>query len=294
MKSLMSLILVLAAVVFTGCGKVDSMMDMPNKMDTMVNKMGKLEDKTTQGVMEAKLLDDKNYETLSPAPYDLMVPASLFTEHLSAVDLVKWFDVQLNKVNGAMTGDQFADVKSPEALKYEHNKLGTFVMLTAVAGLMPDSTTQKIAAKVQHGDDKRTTMLAMLSMRAHFIESVLMKEYYAPPKLVGIGEVEEAIKANQSLEYVLRLPFVAKVLVKTTGFMENDQNDEMSFGTNIDAAKNGWLSIADGLNRYAQVNQFSGDQSQVDDQNRRQAAAFNVVNAGLTSWGAAPFTFQLQ
>lgn len=298
MKKFNLLVLVLTVIGFSSCAKIDRALEIPEKMDNLNTNMDVV--KKSQYLADAKkdLLNTENYDITAPVQFKLMVAAKLMGENfLSVDDAVDWISIQLKEVNKTQASDRFADLKDPAAIKWQDNKFGAILMLTTVSGLLPDSLVQQIVQKIQNSGDNYPEMLAILSMRAYFLQHVILTEAYGSADLKSLGAVEKAIKYNQSLEYILRLPMAADLKTNVTGFSADyladtdingnplTLNDKLTYGVDPLAAKKGWDSIAFGLNHFVKISQFATGQAKADQENR-QAAALATVNAGIAAWAS--------
>ena len=284
----MKISLIVAALAFSSCGKLNSVLDVPNKMDNLNSSLDETKRLTILGQMTAKLEDTKNYKVIAPVPFDLNAAAKLAAENFKINEVVPWVYNLLQKVNEAKFEDNYG--VSPKdnptaAAEFEQNKLGTISAITAVCGFLPESMIDQMVAAVASGDEDSATILSMFAMRAYFINNVLMKEKYAPSKLTSIGGIEKAIQYNQQVERLLRLPYAKDISVKITGFeVTPDFNEAMTYGLDFNSARLNWNSIANGMDQYLKVAQYSNGDDQTNSQRSRQQTALKQIQQGQAAW----------
>lgn len=285
------LILSLASLMLFSCGKLHSVLDkadndIPNNLLLTNARLTEVQRLTVLGEMKPELEDSKNYRILSPVPYDLMAPAKKAAENFTADEVTQWAYTMLSKINNARYDDNFGkpiDASNPEALEYERNKLGLFNALSAVAAFLPEKTVDQIIEKVYTSEEYTTTGLAILAMRAYFIQKVMLKEKYQPSKLTDIGTVEAAIGYNQSIEKIMKLSFAGYVRSDISGFnLMTDLNGELTFDLKIVDMKANWKNIDRGMTTYLKVTQFS-----TNAQDSRVNAARATVVAGIKAYETA-------
>lgn len=284
------LILSVLSLALFSCAKVDRVLDkaenIPTQLDATNTNMLELKRLTILGEMKKEADDKKNYEILSPVPYDLMAPCKKLGENFTADEVIQWAYTMISKINNARYDDNFGkpvDASNPEAIDFEHSKLGVFNAVSAVAAFLPEAVVDQLISKVYTSEEYSTTVLNVLAMRVYFIQKVMLKEKYAPSKLTDIGTVEAAIGYNQSVEKILKLSFAQYVRSDISGFnLMTDLNTELSFDLSVADAKTNWKNIARGMDTYLKVTQFSADA-----QAARVNAARATVNAGIKAYEAA-------
>ena len=298
MKKIMNLMIVAlvttAALAFSSCAKLDSVMDkaetIPGKMDSLNTNMDELKRLTIVGEMKKELEDTKNYKVLAPVPVDLNAAAKKAAENFTIDEVVPWVYNLLQKINEAKFEDNYGRPAKPDdaqAVEFEQNKLGTMSAISAVCGFLPESMINQMLVAIDNGDEDAATMVSMFAMRAYFINNVLMKEKYAPSKLTSIGAVEKAIFYNKQVENLLRLPYASSINVTINGFeLNTDFNAGMSYGLDFSSAKVNWNAISNGMVSYLKVNQYSTDQNQVNSQLARQKAALDQITQGQAAWAS--------
>jgi len=293
-KIMKILILAVLSLALFSCDKVNKLIDVPDQLDKTNDGLNHTNENTTElkrltivNEMEKKLLDNKNYKKLSPVPVDLMEPAKLAAENFTADEVVQWIHLKTVDVNDISYEDNFgkaSDASNPEAVQFEMDKVGVFNAMTAVSGFLPDATIDQLITKVYNSEEYTGTVLNILAMRVYFLQNVMMKEEYASSKLTDIGTVETAIKYNQWIEKVTKLPFAAYVSTKITGFsLLPDFNAGMTFGLEVATAKSNWKNISRGMDTYLKVVQFSNNT-----QDSRVNNARAKVAAGLQAYDAQP------
>ncbi len=282
-------ILCATSLVLFSCGKLDSVLDkadnvIPNQLDKTNSRLSEVERKTVLAAMKPELEDSKNYQILSPVPYDLMAPGKLFGENVTAQEVIEWTYNHMSKINNARYDDNFGkpvDANDSEAIAYERKKLGLFNALCVVATFLPENVVDQLISKVYTSEEyASTTIMNILAMRAYFIQKVMLKEKYAPSKLTDIGAVEAAIGYNQSLEKILKLSFAGYVHSDISGFnLMTDLNSELTFDLKIVDMKANWKNIDRGMTTYLKVTQFS-----TNAQDGRVNAARATVAAGVKAY----------
>lgn len=284
------LILSLVSLMLFSCGKLESVLDkadndIPNNLLLTNARLSEVERKTVLAAMKPELEDAKNYQILSPVPYDLMAPGKLFAENIKALEVIEWMYTHLSKINNARYDDNFGKPidgeKNPESLEYEKNKLGLFNALCVVSTFLPESVVDELVSKVYTSEEyASTTIMNILAMRVYFIQKVMLKEKYASSKLTDIGAVESAIQYNQAIEKILKLPFAGYVRSDVSGFvLMADLNTQLTFDLKVADMKANWKNIERGMSTYLKVTQFSSNA-----QDSRVNAARAKVSAGLKAY----------
>ncbi len=250
------LILAISIMTLSACDKINHMMDMPDKMDSMNNKMDKMEsmdkkmdkmdsmdvrmekmasgmDATVVGINDQRvmlpfqqLMDEANYERLSPIPSQLMPWAQKFAQAIPAKDFAEltylWLK-EIREVNPPKDLDKEGnEVKYSEAQVSKINKvkLGRFYALLSVCGFLSDEKVNEIIdLHIKQYSRFEKTAYKILMMRAQFIRDILLNQSLLSEPLSTVGEFKESMMYIGQLDFIARLPFKAKINYKVDGFL---------------------------------------------------------------------------
>lgn len=243
-------IVIIALLSLIACDKIHNMMDMPNKMDAMNNKMDGLTKgmndtngnmgqmitlmgKTVDGVDKQKvllpfekLMDESNYDMLSPIPSQLMPFAKEFAAAIPTKDLAElaylWLK-EIREVNPIKASDKDGneiEYTNAEIAQINKVKLGRLIALQAVCGFLSDEKTNElIELHIKKYSRFEKTAYKILMMRTQFVRDILLKESLLSEPLSTVGEIKEAMMYVGQLDFIARLPFKNKIAYKVDGFL---------------------------------------------------------------------------
>ena len=221
------LILLVTALTISSCSKIESVLDkaesIPGKMDNLSASTAELQRKEIVKTSVQELNDSKNYNKLSPIPTDIIPWAKKAAENMLVADeLVPYIYIKLKDINTLRYDDNSGkpyDLADPQAIEFENNKVGLYNVLFAISGFLPEYKVDELLAILERSDEYSETILQILNFRVYFINNVLMAEKYKQTALVNLGAIEAAIKYNQSVERILRLPYIDKIKTETSIFV---------------------------------------------------------------------------
>jgi hypothetical protein len=174
---------------------------------------------------------------------------------------------------------------------FDHHKLQTLVALEAVCGFLPEDKVDAIIDyEIVHDHRYHDAALQMLMLRVLFIRDTLLGASLFSTPLDGIGKVEMAITYANSIDKIIRLPFVKEISVSVTGFLEPSMSIDETASPNIAAQI--WSSLQSKMTDALQIKaeNLSTDpkvnlQLLADRQARRDRAVA-TVNARVDEWSA--------
>lgn len=244
------LILMVALISLAACDKIHNMVDMPNKMDSMNKKMDSLTQgmnetngnmgqmivlmgKTVDGVDKQKvllpfqaLMDEANYEMLSPIPSMLMPYAKEFAAAIPPKDFAElaylWLK-EIREVNPLKKLDKEGNeiaYTDAEVSRINQLKLGRLIALQAVCGFLSDEKVNAVInLHIKQYSRFEKTAYKILMLRTQFVRDVLLRESLLSEPLSTVGEIKEAMMYIGQLDFISRLPYRNKVSVKVDGFL---------------------------------------------------------------------------
>lgn len=225
-----------------------NMNDMKSKMDVTNVKM----DSTNQSIHKQTLLlalndmlKPENSTYLYPAPTGMMPGGETFAQEATAEELAKLGFLFLKEIDEVSPDDseKLADGTWPPVLvaKIDHDKVVKFVGLQVIMGFAPQKTVEELVqTQIVAGGRYRKATLALLMLRASFINDLLLQQSLLDYKLTEPGMIVEASNRAESLDYLARLSFKDEIKVKTLGMLDPSQNIEMVLELNM---KNIWTRL---------------------------------------------------
>lgn len=317
----------------SGCG-VEKMFDMPNKMDKMNEKMNQMTEKmdqtnagmdqmidgmgktnsnmgeminlmgkTVDGVDKQKILlpfqqlmDEKNYDLLTPAPTKLMPWAKEFAEAIPIKDFAEltylWLK-EIKEVNPLMELDKDGnEIPYTQAQVNQINKvkLGRLVALQAVCGFMSDEKMDVVINEhIVNYSRFESTAYKILMMRVQFIRDILLNESILSEPLSTVGEIKEAVKFAKKLDTISRLPFHDKIAVKVDGFLKPLETFEEKL--DVKAASKSFKKIKLSIEKdfkLEQKNVITGNEEQdlkiQENKSKDFNEAMKTINESLRYW----------
>lgn len=310
--------LILTAILLSSCG-IQKMFDMPDKMDSMNKKMDQMTEgmdktnfnmgqminlmgKTVDGVDKQKvllpfqqLMDEKNYDLLSPIPSKLMPWAKEFAEAIPAKDFAElsylWLK-EIKEVNPLKKMDKDGNeipFTAEEISKINTLKLGRLSALQAVCGFLPDEKLNSVIdQQLVHYGRFEKTVYKVLMMRVQFIRDIMLNESLLSEPLTTVGEIKEAVMYATKLDFIARLGYADKIAVKVEGFLAPLETFQEKFNVNV--AVKSYKKIKLSVDKDFKLDQQSitGDQSKDQDIYSNKLKDFNdsvtTINESLKYW----------
>lgn len=307
-------------LLLSGCG-IQKMFDMPDKMDSMNKKMDQMTEgmektnsnmgqminlmgKTVKGVDKQKvllpfqqLMDEKNYDLLSPIPSKLMPLAKEFAEAIPAKDFAEisylWLK-EIKEVNPMKKLDKDGNeipFNTEEITKINNLKLGRLSALQAVCGFLPDEKLNSvIEQQLVHYGRFEKTVYKILMMRVQFILDIMLNESLLSEPLTTVGEIKEAVMYASKLDFISRMGYAEKIAVKVEGFLAPLETFEEKL--NINVAVKSYKKIKLSVDKDFKLDQQSitGDQSKDQEIYTSKLKDFQdsiaTINESLNFWEA--------
>lgn len=244
------LVLVIALVSLAACDKFHNLIDVPNKMDDLNKKMDHMTsgmdttnnkmdqmvggmDSTVVGINDQRvflpvkeLMDEANYEKLSPIPSQLMPFGKKLAEAISVSDLaelVYLWQKEIREVNPTKLMDKEGNeiaYTAAEVNRINKIKLGRMLAIQTVCGFLSDEKVNAlIEMHIENHSRYEDTAYEILMFRTQFVRDVLLKESLLSQPLSTVGKIHQAVVYAQQLDFIARLPFVDKVAYKVSGFL---------------------------------------------------------------------------
>ncbi|MGE0634394.1 MAG: lipoprotein [Pseudobdellovibrionaceae bacterium] len=222
-----------AIVVLSACGKLNEMLDTPEKMDGMKKTMGEMNGgmkKTTNGIHDQtlavsleQLMDSKNWDVLTPVPLKMIPWGRKFAEEATAQEVIEYTYLVLKEITDskrvAGTDLEMNDIPYDleNILPARTEKLAKLMALRIIAGFIQEEKLTEIISthilgKGGEGSLRfEDTAYVVLAMRAEFLSDVLLDNSVLATPLKNVGIVEEAIEMAEKLDRIGKLSFVERV-----------------------------------------------------------------------------------
>ncbi|MGE3757891.1 MAG: lipoprotein, partial [Pseudobdellovibrionaceae bacterium] len=185
-----------AIVVLSACGKLNEMLDTPEKMDGMKKTMGEMNGgmkKTTNGIHDQtlavsleQLMDSKNWDVLTPVPLKMIPWGRKFAEEATAQEVIEYTYLVLKEITDskrvAGTDLEMNDIPYDleNILPARTEKLAKLMALRIIAGFIQEEKLTEIISthilgKGGEGSLRfEDTAYVVLAMRAEFLSDVLL------------------------------------------------------------------------------------------------------------------------
>lgn len=269
-------VLAVACVSLTSCkmlDAVDSVNKTPGKMDSMNEKMGKMEESIRlQKVAIAKenLENPENAKILIPVPTGIMGYAKLFAENATLDEITGQVYLYLKEVNDGVYPKAIDENGSEkeftvqEAADINHAKMHKLTAAQAISGMLPQTVVEQLVNEYVHKEDRyQKTVYNILMMRYQFFRDVMLNGSLLSESIEDVGSLERAYDFVSAMDWVAQRPFITKIHVRVYGFLPpyGEFVEEMS----VVSAKENLLSMYDVIlsrAEYAekvQVQNFTGN-----------------------------------
>ncbi|OYZ23385.1 MAG: hypothetical protein B7Y39_04995 [Bdellovibrio sp. 28-41-41] len=318
------LVLMIAVVSFAACEKVNNLIEVPNKMDDLNKKMDKMTtgmdttnsnmDKMVSGMNSTvvgindqrvflpvkELMDEANYEKLSPIPSQLMPFGKKLAEAITVNDLaelVYLWQKEIREVNPTKQMDKEGNeiaYTDAEVTRINKIKLGRTLAIETVCGFLSDEKVNElIATHIENHSRYEETAYEILMFRTQFVRDILLKESLLSQPLSTVGKINQAVIYAQQLDFIARLPFSEKVAFKVSGFLAPYPNvieEKLDPKMMLPLLKKIELSVKQDF-KMEQQNFKVSNSSEKNAQNQQiQSDIFNKaieqLNVGLQYWEA--------
>ncbi|MES3038543.1 MAG: hypothetical protein V4736_11615 [Bdellovibrionota bacterium] len=229
----------LAITLLAGCGKINALIDLPETLKGMNEKMSGMEASTGNvangvrdqqlGVPYAAMMDKANWEILTPVPIQLMPYGEMFAkvandEELMKLTFVLLKDIRESKINKGydMWTDSEAAWSKAEAEEVFREKMAKVAIIQIIAGFTPEPMVQTIIQKHIYGNGEdgsgryKNTAYAFLAFRAQFIKDILLESSLLPEKFEENGQTEKGIVEMEKLDVIGKTPFTEKLKAPAT------------------------------------------------------------------------------
>ncbi len=207
--------------ILSGCGALNATTEMNSKMDKTNGKMDEtnaqlheVERLTKLSVGVENLMKPENIESLYPVPFGMLAWGRQIGENATVDELVKLTLLWIREINKQ---DPDESCSSEECLKkFNHKKMARYYGLWIMAGTAQQPKVEEMVRKVYYGNGEfKRAALNFLMARASYIETFGLKEYLFSQPMTVVGELEAAYDQVSNLDYIVRLPFADKVVLKT-------------------------------------------------------------------------------
>lgn len=224
---------------------IEATRNMPEKLDNMNAEMKK----TTHAIHDQTLLlslqemeKDENFRDKSinyfALPLDLLPGGEVFAKEATALELAKLSFLYLRNIN---------EVSANENLKVYNEQTGTssypkdyeeradfekfkkLTVIQVIAGFVSQEKTEQIVKEqIEDGGIYEEGAYTFLTLRAQFIKTILLEDRILVNGIKNVGQLEEAYKCIQQIDYIYNLPFQKNISVKIYGMINSDYNQTLS------------------------------------------------------------------
>lgn len=256
-RNLLILSTVVSCIVFARCGAGDAikatnsmpgkMTEMSEKMDTTNKTTGEMSQKmdTTNKQMAetlaeiTKTADSVHRQTLKFGLEEMLKPENrglvpsitgmipggkIFTLQARPEEIMGMIYLNLKAINKEAPAD-VDSLSDEQKVSIDREKTAKFNVIMVIAGLTPQAKVEAIVKSEIDGSGRYSkAAYAFLALRLGFISGVMLKGGLLSEPLTSLGEVNEAVESITQLDYIVRLPYTAKIEVTTIGMINSENN----------------------------------------------------------------------
>ncbi len=318
MKLTQYLFLAAFAVTFSGCSKLDSLLDTgdrlkgmgdtTNKMKDNMEKMGNTTEQMKNGmdatnesiriqkvaIALSEMQKKENRQYLSPIPGDMMPAGKVMAESLTVDEALLFLKDYIKKINEENFSNRYPtdDQSTPDGQKllagFEHEKLADLMMITIVAGFLPDKTLNEMISQESEQGAYRDILYQTLMLRVIFNNDLMLNASVLNEKLLTVGKINKAIEYNQKVDLIAKLPFHDQIALSITGFSNPDMNAAISKRLDISVALKNWNKIYSAASEDFKATSFANDDAVKQAVLAKQQAEFsksmNTIQNFIQSW----------
>ncbi len=275
---------ILAILAFSSCAKLSRVIDGAEGLPKQLDESNQGIKETGEGVRLSKIgvaletmLKEENRRTLSPIPSNMMSAARIMGNALKPDEALLFMKNYLIKVNEENFDDNYpeylgTDKEEEMRIKFEHNKMADLLMVTLVAGNLPQ---KKIGSDERDGPQTLDIMISQesnqgayrdvlfqtLKLRAKFLNDLMIKAGMldGDKKLDTVGKIEKFIEYNELVEFICKLDFADQIAVKFYGFSLEEVNTKLSGKLDKDIAAKNWGKALEKAQSEFKAQSFSQD-----------------------------------
>lgn len=249
------LILSAAVMALSACelkGAIQSVREMPDKIDSTNGQITKTNDAVHKQALQVaidEMAKPENQAKLSPLPSAMMPFGKAFAETAYEDELLDYIYLKIkeieevNPMNGVDANGNDVPLTSDQLNQLRISKNGTLYSLFIISGFIPDQVLSSIVQhQVVEGGRYQETALNILMMRVIFLRDLMLDSDLLEKPLNNSGMMNEAIKDLMKIQYVLTLPFVAKVSLHVKDGVNNlvDMSDSLTADGSLAATVGEW------------------------------------------------------
>lgn len=301
---LLALTLLVMAVSFSSCGKIDAMFEMPSRLTSMAKTTEQMNQgmATTNeairqqkiGIALGEMQKPQNRQYLSPIPGDMMPAGKILAEALTADEALLLIKNYIKKINEEYFENRFptldhADNKNQDLLaEFEHEKLADLMMITVISGFLPEATLKQMIDIESEQGAYQDILNQILMMRVMFNSDLMLNASVLNEKLYTLGKIQKAIEYNSHVEYIARLPFVGNIELKITGFTNPDLNSGFSKKFDPQIALTNWNRIYSAAQQDFKATSYLSNEADknasLQKQNAEYSKLLNTLNSYIQSY----------
>ncbi len=307
LKNILSLSII--TILLMGCGQIQRIMDGTEKLPDQIAETNKGMRDTNESIRQQKIgvalsemQKKSNREYLTPIPGDMIPFGKIMAEALTPDEALLFIKDYFKKINEENFENRYPRVDSltPEGqtllASFDHDKIADLMMITIVAGYLPDSTlNQMILIEAEQGA-YREILYQTLMLRVSFNNDLMLNAGVMGEKLSTLGKIKKAIEYNSKVEFVARLNFVDQVELKITGFSVPAMNETISKKFDKGLALKNWNRIYSAAQKDFKVQSFAANETEknqsVDAQKIQHAQLMTELQSFIQAWGQNPLTLQ--
>jgi hypothetical protein len=251
MKQLYPTLLLLVTAALAGCKATDAMdsaIDMQKQMSGLTSSTQDMEGQTKKlnddGIRLQKvgegmklMYDPEARKEFIPPPPEMLAGAKLVAENTTSTELIEFIYATIKYIDKVAPDDSKRDPATHNfplayATEYNHEiKHVNVGMLKAIAAQVPQAMVEQVIAEQIEGGGGRyeDAALAMLMLRAQFLQDFYISEGVFEGDVDNIGKLETAFQYVSNLEFIVDLPFASKIQFQSQGMLapETDYNYQL-------------------------------------------------------------------
>lgn len=245
-KKLFSISMILSVTALMGCQKLNDALDKTEKMGEKMDRSTEQVKKTSDATRLLKLknakddmLSEQSSNELTPIPTGVLAGGKTFAESATPTELMELAKTWIARIDKVMPLVKFDEngnevpLTAEELNKEFRTKYQYLQALRAVAGFIPQNrvatsaeeqkkagnyeTTIEDVIREHLNSPYRKTLMKVLMLRVDFIRHVMVENAILSQGVNYSSEAREASKWMDRVDYVLQLPFVSQIGLKTLG-----------------------------------------------------------------------------
>lgn len=287
-------LLVIAAVAFTGCAKLERVIDGAEGLPKQIDQTNSGIQNTNEnvrlqkvGILVTEMRKKENREYLTPIPGDMMPYGKLLADTLTVEEALLFVKDYVKKINEETFENR--NNKKLTIEEFEHDKLADLMMITIISGYLPDSTLNRMIAQESEQGAYREILYNILMLRVVFNNDIMLNAGVMNQKLETVGKINKAIEYNDKVDFVAKLNFTDVIGMEVTGFSTAEMNAATSRKLDTSLAATNWNRILNAAQLDFKATSFATSPSDRAQAMAVQTSQYNqsvgVIRSYLKTWG---------